>query len=146
MTRASWRRSLTCDSVSYMSTLKKSAFSRTPSLLTLTKPCLVISLSRLSYRTVMFWKTHLSPTVSLSSMLPSLIIDTQTSKGMQWRCPQFLATRISVSKPFHSWNWWKLRWDQDSLMNICIRLWDWLWHWTSHPEASPQFTLINMHK
>ncbi len=50
----------------YMSTLKKSIFSRTPSLPTLTKPCLVISLS---YRTVMFWKTHLSPTVSLNSML-----------------------------------------------------------------------------
>ncbi len=49
-----------------------------------------------------------------------------TSKGMQWRCPHFLAARISVNKPFHSWNWWKL-WDQDSLMNICISLWDWLW-------------------
>ncbi len=141
-----WRRSLTCDSVSYMSTLKKYVFSRTPSLPTLTKPCLVISLSWLSYRTVMFWKTHLSPTVSLSSMLPSLMRHTQTSKGMQWRCPHFLAARISVNKPFHSWNWWKLWWDQDSLMNICISHWDWLWQeWSLTLNISPPRSKLTVH-
>ncbi len=141
-----WRRSLTCDSVSYMSTLKKSVFSRTPSLPTLTKPCLVISLSWLSYRTVMFWKTLLSPKVSLNYMLPSLTRHTQTSKGMQLRCPHFLAAHISVSKPFHSWNWWKLRWDQDSLMIICISLWDWLWQeWSLTFEIWPPRSKPTVH-
>ena len=41
------------------------------------------SLSWLSYRTAMFLKTRLSPTVSLNSILPSLTRPTQTSKGMQ---------------------------------------------------------------
>lgn len=40
-------------------------------------------LGELQYRTVMFWKAHLSPLVSFNSMLPSLTRHTQPSKGMQ---------------------------------------------------------------
>ncbi len=55
-----------CDSVSYMSTLKKSVFSKNPFAADVDEalPCYQFEVGW-SYRTVMFWKTHFCPTVSL---------------------------------------------------------------------------------
>lgn len=144
-----WRQSLMCDSVSFVSTLKESAFSRTPLLPTLMKPCLLISLSWLIYTTVIYWKMHLSPSVSLTSVLPSLTRHTQTSKGMQWKCPHFLAAHITVRKPFEideNSNDIKTHgWTSASVFETgCDR--NGTWQNSHQPEASPQFTLINVHK